>query len=183
MSAAPARALDLNALIEANVEKVTVIAWKVCRRLCGRIAIMEDLRGAGYVGLVQAARKYDGRSTTAFSTFCEYRIRGAMLDYVRSLDLATVSERNKGGVIDRRQVPIEGAGQIAARAKNLTARHDVERLLGQIRPRLAAVVRMRFFEDLSLDEIAARLGGVHSTYAGALVKRGLTALGERAGVR
>jgi RNA polymerase sigma factor for flagellar operon FliA len=44
---------------------------------------IEDLVSEGYVGLVQAARKFQSRRGTQFSTFAAPRIRGAILDALR----------------------------------------------------------------------------------------------------
>lgn len=44
---------------------------------------LEDLIGEGYIGLVQAAQKFDQRRGVKFSTFATTRIRGAMMDSMR----------------------------------------------------------------------------------------------------
>jgi RNA polymerase sigma factor (sigma-70 family) len=44
---------------------------------------LEDLISEGYIGLVQAAKKYDAHRGVRFSTFATTRIRGAMMDLMR----------------------------------------------------------------------------------------------------
>jgi RNA polymerase sigma factor for flagellar operon FliA len=44
---------------------------------------VEDLAGEGYIGLVQAAQKFEPGRGTRFTTFAAPRIRGAMIDALR----------------------------------------------------------------------------------------------------
>lgn len=47
----------------------------------------EDLVGAGMIGLVEAADRYDHTRDESFLTFAEHRIRGAVLDELRRGDM------------------------------------------------------------------------------------------------
>src|SRR5882724_5626993 len=49
---------------------------------------LNDLIGAGVIGLMDAVDKFDTRKNVKFRTYAEIRIRGAMLDSLRALDLA-----------------------------------------------------------------------------------------------
>jgi len=44
---------------------------------------IDDLVGAGYLGLVEARQRFDATRGIQFSTFAHYRIRGAMVDHLR----------------------------------------------------------------------------------------------------
>jgi RNA polymerase sigma factor for flagellar operon FliA len=55
--------------------------------------LLEDLVSAGVTGLVEAANRFDGSRNVQFKTLAEHRIRGAMLDYLRSLDALPRSVR------------------------------------------------------------------------------------------
>lgn len=44
---------------------------------------IDDLRGAAYLGLVEAARNFD-QEQSDFATHARHRVQGAMSDYVRS---------------------------------------------------------------------------------------------------
>jgi RNA polymerase sigma factor for flagellar operon FliA len=46
----------------------------------------EDLVSAGIIGLMDAMTKYDPTKEAQFKTYAEFRIRGAMLDEIRSAD-------------------------------------------------------------------------------------------------
>ncbi len=47
---------------------------------------IDDLIHAGVIGLIDAVGKYDPGREARFRTYAEFRIRGAMLDEIRSLD-------------------------------------------------------------------------------------------------
>lgn len=56
---------------------------------------LEDLVGAGMLGLVDAARKFDPKKRTAFGTYAKHRIRGAIYDELRALDPLSRDMRRK----------------------------------------------------------------------------------------
>jgi RNA polymerase sigma factor FliA len=53
----------------------------------------DDLASAGYAALVTAARAYDGQRGIPFGRFAAVRVRGALLDELRSMDWASRSVR------------------------------------------------------------------------------------------
>jgi len=55
----------------------------------------EDLAEYGIIGLLEAAERYDQRKDTKFSTYAISRIRGSILDYLRSQDWLPRSVREK----------------------------------------------------------------------------------------
>jgi RNA polymerase sigma factor for flagellar operon FliA len=55
----------------------------------------EDLTNAAVIGLIDALRKYDTEKKTKFETYAMWRIKGAILDELRSLDWASRSARRK----------------------------------------------------------------------------------------
>ncbi|MBI3597955.1 MAG: sigma-70 family RNA polymerase sigma factor [Nitrospirae bacterium] len=56
---------------------------------------VDDLMNAGVIGLMDAVQKYDPMKETQFKTYAEFRIRGAMLDEIRSLDWVPRSVHEK----------------------------------------------------------------------------------------
>jgi RNA polymerase sigma factor for flagellar operon FliA len=56
----------------------------------------EDLHSAGVLGLLHAYDKFDARKGTKFETYAVWRIKGAVLDQLRSLDWASRSTRRMG---------------------------------------------------------------------------------------
>jgi RNA polymerase sigma factor for flagellar operon FliA len=81
------RVENRNALITDNLHVVNLVMRQLLPRLPGCVDA-DDLRSAGIMGLVDAAEKYDPSRAVRFSTYAEIRVRGAMLDYLRSLSWA-----------------------------------------------------------------------------------------------
>jgi len=71
--------------ILAHLPQVKLLARRIHRR-CPPSVLLEDLESAGVTGLIEAANRYDRRRNVKFKTLADHRIRGAMLDYLRSLD-------------------------------------------------------------------------------------------------
>lgn len=62
------------------------IAMRAARRAPRHVAV-SDLVGCGWLGLMEALhRAHDAMSPEEFDAYASYRIRGAMLDYLRGLD-------------------------------------------------------------------------------------------------
>ena len=61
----------------------------------------EELARAGALGLVEAARRYDGARGVPFERYAAQRIRGAILDAVRSADWAPRSVRVLARTLER----------------------------------------------------------------------------------
>ena len=70
----------------------------------------EELAGAGALGLVQAARRYDRSRGVPFRRFAAQRIRGAILDAARAADWAPRSLRPRARTL--RSVEDELAGEL-----------------------------------------------------------------------
>jgi RNA polymerase sigma factor for flagellar operon FliA len=64
------------------IEKV---ARRLARRLPAHVEI-DDLISSGVIGLMEAAERFDPTRVDRFEAFAEFRIRGAMLDDLRSRD-------------------------------------------------------------------------------------------------
>ena len=72
------------------------------RLVCGRLAMSlpphldrDDLLSSGFFGLLDAIDRFDPTRNIKFETYAGMRIRGAMLDYLRSKDWIPVSMRQR----------------------------------------------------------------------------------------
>jgi RNA polymerase sigma factor for flagellar operon FliA len=72
-------------LIERHSELVKKIAYHLLARLPASV-LVDDLVQSGMIGLLEAARNFDGNKGASFETFAGIRIRGAMLDEMRRGD-------------------------------------------------------------------------------------------------
>lgn len=87
-------------LVEAYIPKVRLIANMVKGKVGAQVDF-DDLLHAGMIGLLDAIDKYDDSHKTRFSTYAEFRIRGAILDSLRSLDLLTRTSREKANKLKK----------------------------------------------------------------------------------
>ncbi len=79
---------------------IKYLAGKLAMRLPAHIS-MDDLVSSGTIGLIDAINKFDPGKNIQFKTYAEFRIRGAMLDELRSLDWVPRSVRRKTADIER----------------------------------------------------------------------------------
>jgi RNA polymerase sigma factor for flagellar operon FliA len=78
---------------------IKYIASRLALRLPSHIS-MEDLISSGIIGLIDAVQKFDSSKNISFKTYAEFRIKGAMLDELRSLDWIPRSVRKKTHLIE-----------------------------------------------------------------------------------
>jgi RNA polymerase sigma factor for flagellar operon FliA len=74
-------------LVRDHADLVKRIAYHVAARLPPSVDV-EDLIQAGVVGLIEAARHYNGERGASFETYAGIRIRGAIMDELRRGDWA-----------------------------------------------------------------------------------------------
>ena len=92
---------DRNETCVAYQRKVMLLARRVVERLPSDTPVMyDDLVSYGAIGLLEAFDRYDGSRGIKFGTYAEYRIRGAMLDALRSNDTFTRRRRQLAKRID-----------------------------------------------------------------------------------
>ncbi len=85
---------DHEEIILKHISLIKYIAHRLAMRLPPHIST-EDLFSAGVIGLMDALNKFDPLKKTQFKTYAEFRIKGAMLDELRSQDFVSRSVRRK----------------------------------------------------------------------------------------
>ncbi len=70
------------------------VAYEMRERLPQHVEL-EELAGAGVIGLLHAVRKFDARKHVKIETYARHRIRGAILDSLREMDPASRDMRRK----------------------------------------------------------------------------------------
>ena len=101
-AAGPAEMIDLaaaNELAEAHLPLVAHLVRETMARVPSHVD-RDDLRSAGLVALVKASRSFDESRGVAFGAYAASRIRGALLDELRSVDWASRSVRRKSREIE-----------------------------------------------------------------------------------
>ncbi len=95
-----------NQIIMDYAPLIKYIAQKLASRLPSNIDL-DDLFSAGVIGLMDAIDKYDPGRDNKFKTYAEFRIRGAMLDELRSQDWVPRSVREINKQEDKAKLELE----------------------------------------------------------------------------
>jgi len=79
---------------------IKYVANRIAMRLPPHIEV-DDLISVGVLGLMDAISKYDSTRGAKFKTYSEFRVRGAILDELRSMDWVPRSIRQKASKVDK----------------------------------------------------------------------------------
>ena len=90
---------DLDDLIVRHVQLVAHIVRETMGRVPNHVN-RDDLNSAGLVALVNASRAFDASRGIPFAKYAATRIRGALMDELRSLDWASRAVRRRGREIE-----------------------------------------------------------------------------------
>lgn len=93
-------------LIIDNLSLVKYVVGKIMVYLPSFVD-KEDLIEYGIIGLIEAAEKYDPKNNTKFGTYAISRIRGAILDHLRSQDWLPRSMRDKATIVRDAYISLE----------------------------------------------------------------------------
>ncbi len=94
-------------LIEEYAPRVRYIANRIASRLPAHVDL-GDLISCGVIGLIDAIEKFDPSKNVKFETYAEFRIRGAILDELRSMDWVPRSVRQKASKLERTYHELQG---------------------------------------------------------------------------
>ncbi|HEY4219775.1 MAG TPA: sigma-70 family RNA polymerase sigma factor [Myxococcota bacterium] len=173
-------------VVESYLWLVRAVAKKIARRLPSAVDV-EDLVGAGTLGLIDAANRFDPARPSTFPAYAEIRIRGAILDHLRQSDwlpraarqqsrraedaerrlgspiaVPAASVRSVHSVEDLREDGFEGFASEAPTANEHIERGERSARLGsalqKLTPRARLVLSLYYVEDLTLKQIGARFG-------------------------
>ncbi|MBI1945889.1 MAG: sigma-70 family RNA polymerase sigma factor [Deltaproteobacteria bacterium] len=151
------------------------VAKRVARRLPRSVAL-DDLVGAGSLGLIDAVKRFDPARAPSFSAYAELRIRGAILDHLRALDWLPRSMRasvKRGesdaavlSIDDRRGPGCDGfAANQPSASTVLEQREQRDRLsaaIAALPERTRRVLGLYYVDELTLKEVGQVLGVTES---------------------
>ena len=100
MNADLALSAEHEQLVIEHVPVVRFIARQIHKRLPQHVPI-EDLYGAGVVGLLEALDRFNPSKQVEFRSYAQFRIRGSILDSLRELDWGSRGMRRKARDIER----------------------------------------------------------------------------------
>jgi RNA polymerase sigma factor for flagellar operon FliA len=99
-------------------EQLIIKYMPLVKLVAGRMAIYfggnveyDDLVSYGSIGLLDAIEKFDSQKGVKFETYAYTRIKGAIIDCVRSQDFLPRSIRQKAKEIERAYIEIEKEGK------------------------------------------------------------------------
>ena len=137
---------------------VRFLARRIHERLPQHVDI-EDLVSAGVVGLMDAFSKFDSTKKVQFRSYAQFRIRGAILDSLRTLDWSPRELRRKGRAVEeairvltQRMGRAPGEGEIAAEMK--LSLDEYQQLLGDLKGLEIGTLHMERNEDSGEEELS-----------------------------
>jgi RNA polymerase sigma factor FliA len=137
---------------------VRFLARRIHERLPQHVDI-EDLVSAGVVGLMDAFAKFDPQKKVQFRSYAQFRIRGAILDSLRTLDWGPRDLRRKGREVEE---AIRGLTARLGRSPNEAeiatemslSLEDYQLLLGDLKGLEIGTLHVEHNEDSGEEELA-----------------------------
>jgi RNA polymerase sigma factor for flagellar operon FliA len=120
---------------------------------------VDDLIGAGIIGLMDAVDRYDPRKGASFKTYASCRIRGSIIDEVRSMDWVPYSTREKARRLEKamqtfqQNSDLEPDDEDIAEAMGMSLEKYHETLLELNRMTLLMLDEIFYDEDFPEDEL------------------------------
>lgn len=161
LPARPFADLDAAAREELLLEHLPVVRY-IARRIHERLpqhVEMDDLVSAGMVGLLDAFNKFDTGKNVQFRSYAQFRVRGAILDSLRTLDWSPRDLRRKGRAIEEAMHTLTARlGRTPAESEIATelgmALLDYQQLLGELKGLEIGSLNVEHTEDSGEEELA-----------------------------
>ena len=141
-----------------HLPTVRFVARQIQERLPQHVEF-EELLSAGTLGLIDASRKFDPSKNVQFRSYAQFRIRGAILDSLRTLDWSPRELRRKGRAVSDAQHLLHARlgrppaeGEVAAELG--VSLVDYQQLLGELKGLEIATLNAERSEDGGEEELA-----------------------------
>jgi RNA polymerase sigma factor for flagellar operon FliA len=151
-------ATERDLLLMEHLPTVRYLARRIHERLPQHVEL-DDLVSAGVVGLIDAFTKFDHKKKVQFKSYAQFRIRGAILDSLRTLDWSPRELRRKGRAVEEairavtHRVGRAPSEQEIAREMALTLA-EYQALLGDLKGLEIGSLHMERSEDSGDEELA-----------------------------
>ncbi len=150
--------LEQERVLLEHLPVVRFLARRIHERLPQHIDI-EDLVSAGVVGLLDAFTKFDPEKNVQFRSYAQFRIRGAILDSLRTLDWSPRELRRKGRAVEEairvltaRLGHAPGESEVAAEMG--LSLDGYQQLLGELKGLEIGTLHVEHNEDSGDEELA-----------------------------
>ncbi len=138
---------DREAIVNEFLPSIRIHAARMKMRIPPHIET-DDLVSSGVVGLLDALDRYDDTRGVKFKTYAEFRIRGAMLDYLREMDWFPRSARQHSIRLQKTYARLENI--LGRPPEEEEVAEDLGITVDELRKRISAFMGMTVF---SLDAI------------------------------
>jgi RNA polymerase sigma factor for flagellar operon FliA len=151
-------ATERDLLLMEHLPTVRYLARRIHERLPQHVEL-DDLVSAGVIGLIDAFSKFDHNKKVQFKSYAQFRIRGAILDSLRTLDWSPRELRRKGRAVEEairavtQRVGRAPSEQEIAREMELTLA-EYQALLGDLKGLEIGSLHMERSEDSGDEELA-----------------------------
>jgi len=137
---------------------VRYIARRIHERLPQHVDI-EDLVSAGILGLMDAFQKFNPEKNVQFRSYAQFRIRGAILDSLRTLDWSPRDLRRKGRAIEQAMRSLTARLGRAPSEQEIANEMqmelgDYQQLLGELKGLEIGTLHLERSEDSGEEELA-----------------------------
>ncbi len=127
---------ERNRLVVEHLPQVQYIARRIHDRLPSQVPI-EDLYHAGVLGLMEAIERFNPEKKVQFESYAKFRIRGAILDSLRTTDWSPRRLRRQAREIEQANARLSSQLGRAATEVELAAElglsvEDYQQLLGEL---------------------------------------------------
>jgi RNA polymerase sigma factor for flagellar operon FliA len=145
-------------LLLEHLPIVRFLARRIHERLPQHVDI-EDLVSAGVVGLMDAFAKFDPCKKVQFRSYAQFRIRGAILDSLRTLDWSPRDLRRKGRAAEEAVRLLtarlgRSPGETEIAAEMGLSLEDYQALLGDLKGLEVGTLHVEHNEDSGEEELA-----------------------------
>jgi RNA polymerase sigma factor FliA len=157
-AAAPALTSEQERVLLEHLPMVRFLARRVHEKLPQHVEI-EDLVSAGVVGLMDAFAKFDPTKKVQFRSYAQFRVRGAILDSLRTLDWSPRELRRKGRAVEEAiRVVTARVGRAPNEAEVAAemgiALEDYQQLLGELKGLEIGTLHVEHNESSGEEELA-----------------------------
>ena len=141
-----------------HLPMVRFLARRIHERLPQHVEI-EDMISAGVLGLLDAFAKFDPKKKVQFRSYAQFRIRGAILDSLRTLDWGPRELRRKGRAIEEAVRVVTARlghtpGEAEVAAEMGLQLNEYQQLLGDLKGLEIGALNMERNEDSGEEELA-----------------------------
>jgi RNA polymerase sigma factor FliA len=145
-------------LLLEHLPIVRFLARRIHERLPQHVEV-EDLVSAGVVGLMDAFTKFDPAKKVQFRSYAQFRIRGAILDSLRSLDWSPRELRRKGRAVEEAISVLTARlgrppGESETAAELALSLEEYQQLLGDLKGLEIGTLHAERNEDSGEEELA-----------------------------